>query len=130
MCARAGVVYFATTGDNRIWAYDVASQNLLILYDESTSATPILSGIDNIDLSADGDVLAAEDGGDMQIVAITPQGSVLPILQVTGQPRSEITGPAFDPSGTRLYFSSQRGQTGTSSGGITYEVSGPFVAPA
>jgi hypothetical protein len=42
---------------------------------------------------------------------------------VVGQDRSEITGPAFDPSGTRLYFSSQRGAAGW---GITYEVTGPF----
>ena len=38
--------------------------------------------------------------------------------------KSEITGPAFDPSGTRLYFSSQRGKNGFN--GITYEVTGPF----
>ena len=41
-----------------------------------------------------------------------------------GHKNSEITGPAFDPSGTRLYFSSQRGKNG--SAGITYEVTGPF----
>jgi hypothetical protein len=33
-----------------------------------------------------------------------------------------MTGPAFDPSGTRLYFSSQRNP------GRTYEVTGPFRA--
>jgi hypothetical protein len=42
---------------------------------------------------------------------------------VEGQPFSEITGPAFDPKGQRLYFSSQRGSDGR---GITYEVRGPF----
>jgi secreted PhoX family phosphatase len=46
-----------------------------------------------------------------------------PLLQITGQNSSELTGLAFDPSGTRLYVSSQRG---TGSGGITYEISGPF----
>jgi tricorn protease-like protein len=30
-------------------------------------------------------------------------------LRVTGQNSSEITSPAFDPAGNRLYFSSQRG---------------------
>jgi secreted PhoX family phosphatase len=53
---------------------------------------------------------------------------VAPFLRVSGQDRSEITGPAFSPDGTRLYFSSQRGSSGTTSGGITYEVSGPFRA--
>jgi len=123
----SGKVYFATTGDNRIWSYDIATQILVILYDDSTSLRPILTGVDNIEISAAGDVLVAEDGGDMQIIAITAAGSVVPVLQVTGQSASEITGPAFDPSRTRLYFSSQRGTTGAGSGGITYEVTGPFV---
>ncbi len=61
----------------------------------------------------------------MQVVAILPSGELKPLLQVVGADSSEITGPAFDPSGTRLYFSSQRG--GTS--GITYEVTGPFHEP-
>ncbi|RYE91634.1 MAG: hypothetical protein EOO75_08445, partial [Myxococcales bacterium] len=39
--------------------------------------------------------------------------------------KSEIAGVTFDPSGTRLYFSSQRGLNGTSSG-VTFEVTGPF----
>ena len=37
---------------------------------------------------------------------------------------TELTGPAFDLTGRRLYFSSQRG--GPSGAGITYEVEGPF----
>lgn len=48
--------------------------------------------------------------------------------QVLGHKDSEITGPAFSPDGTRLYFSSQRGKTGVADGtdGVTYEISGPF----
>jgi secreted PhoX family phosphatase len=124
-----GVVFFSTKGDNRIWAYETDTSVLSILYDAATSSTPILTGVDNITVSPSGDVLVAEDGGDMQIVAITPDGGLLPIVQVTGQAESEITGPAFDPSLRRLYFSSQRGFDGgdiLARGGITYEVSGPF----
>jgi secreted PhoX family phosphatase len=58
----------------------------------------------------------------MQLVVLATDGSVSPFLEVTGQSGSEITGPAFSPDGSRLYFSSQRG----SSWGITYEVLGPF----
>jgi hypothetical protein len=47
-------------------------------------------------------------------------------LRITGQSSSEITGPAFTAAGNRLYFSSQRGTTGSSSDGITYCVTGPF----
>jgi len=63
----------------------------------------------------------------MQLVLITPERAVSPLLRIEGQDGSEIAGPAFDPSGTRLYFSSQRG---SGDGGITYEVTGPFRVPA
>lgn len=120
-----GVVYFSTKGNNRVWAYDVASSTLTILYDAATAKNPILTGVDNLTVTCCGDVLVAEDGGDMQIVAILADGTLKPLLQVQGHAGSEITGPAFDPSGTRLYFSSQRGPAG----GVTYEVSGPFHLP-
>jgi secreted PhoX family phosphatase len=85
----------------------------------------VLTGVDNIVQAANGDLYVCEDGGDQQLVIVRPDGSVWPFLQVTGQSGSELTGPAFDPSGTRLYFSSQRGPTGADTG-ITYEVRGPF----
>jgi len=70
-----------------------------------------------------GDVLVAEDGGNMQIVTITADGDPLPLLQIVGQDDSEICGPAFDPSHQRMYFSSQNGVTGSGEDGITYEIS-------
>ncbi len=121
-----GVMYFGTKGDNRVWAYEIASGELSIIYDRSSSMNPIISGVDNIHVSPGGDVLVAEDGGDLEIVAITPDGSVVPVMQLVGHNGSEVTGPAFDPSLSRLYFSSQRGTTGSSSDGITFEISGPF----
>lgn len=118
-----GKTYFTTKHDNRVWVYDNKSQQLDVVYDIETSANPILKGVDNVVITASGDVLIAEDGGDMQIVILTPDDRVIPLLQVVGHERSEITGPAFDPSYQRLYFSSQRGSLGKSSGGITYEIS-------
>lgn len=123
----AGIVYFSAKGEGRVWAYDTNTAKLSTIYDAKTSTNPILTGVDNITVSCCGDVLVAEDTGDMQLVAILPNGELKPLLQLVGHDKSEITGPAFDPSGTRLYFSSQRG-TGT--GGITYEVTGPFHVPA
>lgn len=120
-----GIVYFATKGDNRVWAYDARDQRLSILYDAASYLSPILTGVDNITGNAAGELLVAEDGGDMQIVVLSA-GKVLPLLQLTGHDRSEITGPAFSPDGTRLYFSSQRGQTGRAEDGMTFEISGPF----
>tara|TARA_B100002019_G_scaffold79701_1_gene68830 strand:- start:33 stop:1253 length:1221 start_codon:yes stop_codon:yes gene_type:complete len=122
-----GKIYFATKGDNKIWCYDTKNQNIIVLYDHSTHPNPILSGVDNIVFSSSGDLFVAEDGGNMQIVAIDSDGSLVPILQIMGQDESEITGPAFDPSNERLYFSSQRGKSGSASDGVTYEVKGPFI---
>ena len=123
---REGVLFLSTKGDDRIWAYEIGSSRLSILYDASKSSNPILSGVDNLTMAPRGDLLVAEDGGDMQIVAIAPDRSLSPVLQVVRQPWSEITGPAFDPSGRRLYFSSQRGAFPLTKTGITYEVTGPF----
>ena len=53
-------------------------------------------------------------------------GSLVPILQIAGQYESEKTGLAFDPSKEKLYFSSQRGKSGSASDGVTYKVKGPF----
>ena len=53
---------------------------------------------------------------------ITPDGVVVAVPARHGQAGSELAGPAFDPSGRRLYFSSQRG----GGNGITYEITGPF----
>jgi secreted PhoX family phosphatase len=122
-----GTVYLTTKGDNRVWALDTTTSVLTVVYDAASSPTPILTGVDNVTVAQNGDVLVAEDGGDMQ-VCLLRSGVVSPLLQVVGQDGSEITGPAFDPSGSRLYFSSQRGPA-PSGTGITYEVSGPFAAP-
>lgn len=122
-----GFIYFTTKGDNRIWAYQISSSVLSIVYDVATAATPILAGVDNLEVSRFGDLLVAEDRGDMEIIVITPSGDIMPLLQMTGHDASEITGPAFAPDYSRLYFSSQRGASGVSSDGVTYEVSGPFT---
>lgn len=122
-----GIVYFSSKGDSHVRAYDVAAESISVLYDAATHPDPILDGVDNLTVTCCGDVLVAEDGGDMQIVAILPDGTLKALVQIEGQDDSEITGPAFDPSGTRLYFSSQRG--GTRNLGVTYVIEGPFHEP-
>ena len=121
-----GRCHFTTKGDNRVWRFDAASSSYQLVYDDNLTGSPPLRGVDNITGSASGDLYVAEDGGNMEICLITPDEVVAPFLRITGQRRSEICGPAFNPAGDRLYFSSQRGTSGSSSGGITYEVTGPF----
>lgn len=121
-----GLVYFTTKGDDRIWSYDTREQTLGIIYDKSTTPSPILSGVDNIVVSDDGHILVAEDGGSMQIVVIGPYGDMYPLVQLVDQDHSEITGPAINHLNNRLYFSSQRGPTRFSRG-MTYELMGQFA---
>ncbi len=108
--------------------YDAAAQTIELAYDDSlvTSGTAPLTGVDNVTGTSSGDLFVAEDGGNLEICVITPDDVIAPFLRVNGRPASEITGPAFSPDGRRLYFSSRRGTSGSSSGGITYEVTGPF----
>ncbi|MEV4753214.1 alkaline phosphatase PhoX [Streptosporangium sp. NPDC049248] len=119
-----GVCYFTAKGDRTVWAYDTGRQTITAIYD----STGTLTGIDNITGTRGGDLYVAEDGGNMEINIITPDRVVAPIVRLDGQGESEITGPAFSPDGTRLYFSSQRGTSGerAGTGGITYEITGPF----
>lgn len=135
-------VVFTSKGDNRVHAIDIDAQTYTQLWDGAS--TDPLGGVDNITVAAgSGDIFVAEDGGNMEVVLITPEGDVVPFLRIVepGHEGSEVTGPAFSPDGTRLYFSSQRGPTpGTlteiagdrglvgdsRNGGVTWEVTGPF----
>jgi secreted PhoX family phosphatase len=124
----ADTVWFTTKGDNRVWQLNLLTNTYELAYDDglvSPGPAP-LAGVDNITGSTFGDLYIAEDGSNLEICMITPDDKVSVFLQVTGQTSSELTGPAFNPAGNRLYFSSQRGTSGSSSGGITYCVTGPF----
>ena len=148
---QGGVLYFSTTSysaaGGQVWSLepgadgnpDILTQiyNRTDLFPEDST----LNGIDNVTVSSGGDVLVAEDSDDMQMQAITPDGQLVELFKLLGHGLrvldfefpGEIAGPAFDPSGTRLYFSSQRGmeadfENASKPIGITYEISGPFVS--
>ncbi|HET6949404.1 MAG TPA: alkaline phosphatase PhoX, partial [Acidimicrobiales bacterium] len=107
-----GAIIFTSKGDNRVHAIDLAAQRYTRLWDGTT--TDPLGIVDNVTVAArSGDIFVAEDGGNMELVVITPEGDVAPFLRVAepGHEASEVTGPAFSPDGTRLYVSSQRGPT-------------------
>jgi len=138
-----GEIFFTTKFDNVVHAIDVRAQTYRRIYeaiaDDVAAGTSVLSGVDNITVDAgSGDLFVAEDGGNMELVVITPEGEVAPFCRVVDQDDSEITGPCFNPTRDRLYFSSQRGPSGRTVGeirddidgdvgaGLTFEISGPF----
>jgi secreted PhoX family phosphatase len=126
-----GIVNIATKGDDRVWAYDTATGRIQVIYDWTTNSNPVLRGVDNITVR-NGDIFVCEDQGplgrpeDPEICILQPGGEVSVFLRAVGHRESELTGVSFNPAGNRMYFSSQRGTTGTVGGGMTFEVSGPF----
>lgn len=123
-----GIIFFATKGDNRIWAYDIANASIEIVFDNSMLMGDMpMDQVDNIVVSPFGDLIVAEDGPGMRLLVVTPNGKTKTLLQLDQQ-GSEITGPAFTSDGSRLYFSSQRGpggERGERPIGVTYELSIP-----
>ena len=133
-----GMVFFTCKGSNRVWGYDTVAATIDIIYDAATLGPDApLTGVDNLVVHADShDLFVAEDGGNMELVIITDDTrEVAPFLRYP-IPHSEIAGPAFDPSGTRLYFASQGKRhtldeaTGRIIFGEIFEISGPFRGTA
>lgn len=128
-------VYFCTTTDSRVWAVDGVNQTIEVVYEGGTGA---LTQADNITVHRQsGDLYAAEDSGNMELVFIGERAANDGVREVTPFLRfaaplgagSEVAGPAFSPDGTRLYVSSQRGRVDNAGGGgagVTYEITGPF----
>lgn len=117
------VVYFSTKGDGRVWAYDTATRRLEALLDGGPDR---LDGPDNLTVAPSGDLFVCEDTerGAFGIRVVSPEREVAPFAVCEGDRHagSEAAGVVFDPSGTRLYFSSQRADRT----GAVYEVTGPF----
>jgi secreted PhoX family phosphatase len=145
----SGVVYVATTSDSKVHAYDTVTQRIEVIYDKGAFKNPPLTGIDNLTVSPSGDLFVCEDnaaeGNMIDIGLLTPDLTVSRFASATGfehvfggvlpglpsdvnQASSELTGPIFDPSGTRLYVASQRARrmgVGQPLGAV-YEITGPF----
>jgi hypothetical protein len=92
-----------------------------------------------VTVSASGDIFVCEEGWNVEIGLITPEREVSPFLRfagpahpTTGEYKSEVCGVVFDPSGTRMYCTSQRAHPGSASApgpGAVYEITGPFRLP-
>jgi len=137
-------LWFTTGLDDRVHAVDLVDGRHRVVWDGMRRRRP-LAGIGDLAVAPFGDVFVAEDRGDMEVVLVGSDGSAQPFCRLTGDGHrlSAITGPCFDPSGTRMYLSSLRGRgealvrdmipdldwgDGVEGRhvGITYEVTGPF----
>lgn len=127
------VLYLATKGDGRISRLDLAKSEFGPYWEG-----PPIDGPDNLAVQrSTGNLFVCEDGGNMEVVLISPDGHADPFLRFVGHDRSEVTGAAFDPSGSHFIVNSQRAPTPTTfdqlvDGGVvwplgrTYMISGPF----
>lgn len=154
----AGVVFLDTKRDNKVWAYDVVEKTMTVLYDANDFEDPVLTGVDHMIVQpGTGNLLIAEDGGDLQVVMIRRSDfAVFPVVQLTGEQHGEQLGAVVDealgsleslelPSVvddaigsftqsevSGLAFSPDGTRLYLSSmrgfaGGITYEVQGPWL---
>lgn len=114
---------FTTKGDDRIWQLDLLDGRLGVLHD----LEGMISEVDDITHTSGGDIVIAEEGSRLRILALpVASDQLVTLAELPGHRDSEITGLAFDPSGERLYFSSQRGNTGLGENGISFEIRGDF----
>jgi secreted PhoX family phosphatase len=143
-----GWIYFTSKYTHSVHGIDLAAQTYRLIWKGDPDGLgvegAVLSHVDNITVDeGSGDLVVAEDGGNMELVVIAPDGSVGPLVRVVGagHETSEMTGPVFNPTRDRLYFSSQRGpgtrtraeivpgitaEPDSTAVGVTYEITGPF----
>lgn len=145
-----GIVFFSTKSDDNIWAIDTLGGTIESIYnpDNGVAGSPFddaeepLTGVDNIAMTLDGEMLVVEDGGFMRCMVLLPDRRTIPLLQLPGDPSlTEVTGIAIAPSGDRFYVSGQRSRPlgifppelepgspiPTRVAGVTYEITMPFT---
>lgn len=121
----AARVFVAESSADRVHAYNTATETIEVVFEKKLiEGESPLADTDNLTVGNSGDVFVCEDGGDLRIGVVTPEGEVATFMQLDSSMHfgSESTGPSFDPSGTRFYISSQR----FGGAGAVFEISGPF----
>lgn len=136
-----GFIFLTTKSDDNIWAIDTLANTIESIYDPTDGpigspvdpSEPIMTGVDNICMTLDGEMLVVEDGGDMRCMVLLPDRTTIPLMRLPGDAGlTEVTGVAIGPTGDRIYVSGQRSlrngaSTAFNAGGITYEIQMPFT---
>ncbi|MBD2858780.1 DUF839 domain-containing protein [Spongiibacter sp. KMU-158] len=144
-----GIVFFSTKSDDNIWAMDIDGGTIESIYnpENGVPGSPFdldeepLTGVDNIAMTLDGEMLVVEDGGFMRCMVLLPDRRTIPLLQLPGSASlTEVTGVAIGPTGNKIYVSGQRSRPlgifppelepgsliPTRVAGVTYEITMPF----
>jgi uncharacterized protein len=126
-------LYVSTTADDRVHAYDIRRGRIRVVYDGLASASAPLLRVDQMTGSRAGEVFVCEDiaTDEISMGVIERDQSVSRFLAITGPQHrgSELTGVTFDPTGSRMYVSSQRAFPKSDElpgPGAIYEITGPF----
>jgi uncharacterized protein len=130
-------LYLTTTADHRVHAYDTRRERIRVAYDGLASRSAPLLRVDQMTGSRAGELFVCEDiaTSEIDMGVIARDGSVSRFMSVTGPQHrgSELTGVTFDPSGSRMYVSSQRAFAKSElepGPGAIYEIMGPFRGAA
>jgi secreted PhoX family phosphatase len=126
-------LFVTTTADHRVHAYDLRRERMRVVYDGLASRRAPLLRVDQLTGTRAGEVFVCEDIAteEIDIGVITPDRRVARFMSATGPQHrgSELTGVTFDPTGSRMYFASQRAFAPSDvepGPGAIYEVTGPF----
>ena len=117
-------LFFTTTSDHRVWALNVMTSRLVVIYDGVVAGGPLFEPDNITQHPIGGDLFVAEDNDNLELVRFHQTGADVwtpsVFMRLVGHDSSEVTGPALSPDGTRLYVSSQRGVDGKN--GMTFEI--------
>ena len=77
-----GFVFFSTKSDNNVWAIDTVGGTIESIYNPEDGPVgspvdpdePPLTGVDNLAMTLDGEMIVVEDGGDMRAMVLLPVG--------------------------------------------------------
>jgi uncharacterized protein len=129
-------VFISTTNDFRVHAYDTRTRRIAVVYDGNKPGAGPLRNVDQMTGSRGGEVFVCEDpvgARRINMGVIDADHKMSTFLSAVGPEHlgSELTGVCFDPSGSRLFFASQRAsdrrlQHGEQGPGAIFELTGPF----
>ena len=123
--------------DHRVHAYDTRRERIEVIYDGLATRSAPLLRVDQMTGSRAGEIFVCEDiaTDEIDMGVIDRERRVSRFLSITGpqHERSELTGVTFDPSGRRMFVSSQRAFPESEllpGPGAIYEIRGPFKGVA